>query len=60
MAANTIKITRMGGNSRRTDRQIATMEGLGLVKRHQTRELQDTPEIRGMIKKVEHLVRIEE
>jgi len=60
MAGKSIKITRMGGDSRRTERQIATMVGLGLTKRHQTREIQDSPEVRGMLKKVEHLVRIEE
>ena len=34
--------------------------GMGLTKREKTVELKDTPEIRGMIKKVSHLVRVEE
>lgn len=59
-SGKTIKLVRMGGNSRRNDRQIATLEGLGLFRRHQVKELQDTPAIRGMIAKVHHLVRVEE
>jgi large subunit ribosomal protein L30 len=54
----TIKVEQTGGHSRRTDRQIATLTGLGLRGRHTVRELPDTPEVRGMIKKVEHLVRV--
>ncbi|HEC14362.1 MAG TPA: 50S ribosomal protein L30, partial [Rhodospirillales bacterium] len=34
--------------------------GLGLNKMNKTRELEDTPSVRGMINKVRHLVRIEE
>jgi large subunit ribosomal protein L30 len=33
--------------------------GLGLNKLHRTRELEDTPSVRGMIAKVQHLVRVE-
>jgi large subunit ribosomal protein L30 len=36
----------------------ATVLGLGLKKMHQTRELEDTPAVRGMINKVAHLVRV--
>jgi len=36
----------------------ATVRGLGLKKMHQTRELEDTPAVRGMINKVAHLVRV--
>ncbi len=39
-----------------TEKQLATLNGLGLKTRNQVRELIDTPAIRGMIKKVEHLV----
>jgi large subunit ribosomal protein L30 len=56
----TIKITQTGSHIGRTDDQRATLIGLGLNKRHRTRELVDTPEVRGMINKVRHLVRIEE
>lgn len=57
-AKKTIKLEQTGGISRRTDRQIDTLRGLGLRGRHTTKELEDTPEVRGMIKKVQHLVRI--
>ena len=43
---------------RRDQRQ--TLVGLGLNKMHKTRELEDTPAVRGMIDKVHHLVRVEE
>ena len=56
----TIKITQTGSHIGRTDDQRATLIGLGLNKRHRTRELVDTPEVRGMINKVQHLVRIDE
>lgn len=45
--------------SRKKD-QRATLVGLGLNKLHRTRHLEDTPAIRGMISKVQHLVRFEE
>lgn len=40
--------------------QEATLVGLGLNKINRTKELQDTPEIRGMIRAVQHLVEVEE
>ncbi|MBU8875081.1 MAG: 50S ribosomal protein L30 [Reyranella sp.] len=58
--AKTVKITQTGSHIGRTDDQRATLIGLGLNKRHRTRELVDTPEVRGMINKVRHLVRVEE
>jgi large subunit ribosomal protein L30 len=54
----TVKVMQTGGHSRRTDRQIETLTGLGLRGRHSVRELPDTPEVRGMIRKVEHLVTV--
>ena len=38
----------------------ATVRGLGLKKMHQTRELEDTPAVRGMINKVAYLVQVGE
>ena len=55
----TIKITQTGSPIRREKDQRATLSGLGLNKMHRTRELQDTPEVRGMIRKVAHMVKIE-
>ena len=54
----TIKITQTGSPIRRTSDQRATLIGLGLNKMHKTVELNDTPEVRGMIEKVKHLVRV--
>jgi large subunit ribosomal protein L30 len=55
----TIKVTQTGSPIRRTADQRATLIGLGLNKMHKTRELVDTPEVRGMIKKVQHMVKVE-
>lgn len=54
----TITIEQIGSPSRRPERQMQTLIGLGLNKRHRRRTLQDTPAVRGMINKVRHLVRI--
>ena len=43
---------------RRKD-QRATLVGLGLNKLHRTRSLEDTPAVRGMINKVQHLLRLD-
>ncbi|WP_419828275.1 50S ribosomal protein L30 [Sphingomonas sp.] len=56
----TIKITQTGSPIRRTQDQRATLIGLGLNKMHRTRELEDTPEVRGMIRKVHHMVTVSE
>ena len=55
----TIKITQTGSPIRREKDQRATLIGLGLNKMHRTRELEDTPEVRGMIRKVQHLVEVQ-
>jgi len=55
----TIKVTQTGSPIRRGKDQRATLVGLGLNKMHRTRELEDTPEVRGMIRKVHHLVTVE-
>jgi large subunit ribosomal protein L30 len=41
-------------------RQRATLRGLGIRRMHQTVELEDTPQVRGMIRKVVHLLKVEE
>lgn len=56
----TVKVTQIGSPIRRPKDQRATLKGLGLNKMHKTRELEDTPAVRGMIRKVSHLVRVEE
>lgn len=55
----TLKVTQTGSPIGRHKSQRATLVGLGLNKMHRTRELQDTPEVRGMIRKVSHLVTVE-
>ena len=54
-----IKVTQTGSHIGRTDDQRATLIGLGLNKMHKTRELEDSPEVRGMIRKVQHMVSVE-
>ncbi|MBI1775005.1 MAG: 50S ribosomal protein L30 [Proteobacteria bacterium] len=55
----TLRVTQMGSPIGREDSQRRTLIGLGLNKRHRTRELEDTAAVRGMIRKVQHLVRVE-
>jgi len=56
----TLRVTQIGSPIGRRKDQRATLIGLGLNKMHRTRELEDTPSVRGMITKVSHLVRVEE
>ena len=55
-----VKITQTGSPIRRTPDQRKTLVGLGLNKMHKTVELDDTPEVRGMIRKVQHMVSVAE
>ena len=54
--AKTIVVKQVGSPIRRPQDQRATLVGLGLNKMNRTRELEDTPAIRGMIRKVSHMV----
>lgn len=54
----TVTIEQTGSPIGRTKDQEGTLIGLGLNKRHRQRTLQDTPEVRGMINKVKHLVKV--
>ena len=56
----TIKIRQTGSPIRRTADQRATLIGLGLNKMHRVSELEDSPEVRGMIRKVQHMVSVTE
>lgn len=56
----TIKVTQVGSPIARKKDQRLTLIGLGLNKLHRTRELEDTPSVRGMVSKVAHLVKVEE
>ncbi len=54
-----IKVTLVKSPIDCSKRQKATLEALGFRKMHQTIEHQDTPQLRGMLRKVQHLVRIQ-
>ncbi|MEO0944471.1 MAG: 50S ribosomal protein L30 [Pseudomonadota bacterium] len=56
--AKTIVVKQVGSPIRRPQEQRATLIGLGLNKMHKTRELEDTPSVRGMVNKIPHLVEI--
>ena len=57
-AQKTVTVTQIGSPTGRRADQRATLIGLGLNKMNRTRELEDTPSVRGMISKVKHLVRV--
>ncbi|MBN8966874.1 MAG: 50S ribosomal protein L30 [Rhizobiales bacterium] len=57
-AGKTVKIEQVGSGIRRHSSQRETLVGLRLNKIGRVSELQDTPEVRGMIYKVRHLVRV--
>ncbi|QDY99624.1 50S ribosomal protein L30 [Nitratireductor mangrovi] len=54
----TVTVEQVGSPIRRPAEQRATLIGLGLNKLHRRRTLEDTPSVRGMIAKVQHLVRV--
>ena len=55
----TLKIRQTGSPIRRKQDQRATLIGLGLNKMHRVSELEDSPEVRGMIRKVRHMVEVQ-
>jgi large subunit ribosomal protein L30 len=57
-AAKTIKVEQTGSPIRRHHSQRTTLIGLRLNKIGRVAELKDSPEVRGMIAKVQHLVRV--
>lgn len=59
-AGKTVTVTQIGSPIGREPSQRATLIGLGLNKMHRTSTLEDTPSVRGMINKVQHLVRVED
>jgi len=56
----TVTVTQIKSAIGRKFDQRQTLIGLGLNKIRRTRELEDTPSVRGMINKVKHLVQVEE
>ena len=55
-----IKITQVKSGIDRPERQKLTLRALGLKKMHSSREVEATPQILGMVRKVEHLVTVED
>lgn len=56
----TIRVRQTGSPIRRPEKQAATLRGLGLGRIRQERVLEDTPSVRGMIRKIQHMVEIVE
>jgi len=56
--AKTIVVKQVGSPIRRPAKQRATLIGLGLNKMNRTRELEDTPSVRGMVNSISHMVEI--
>jgi large subunit ribosomal protein L30 len=59
-ADNTVTVTQIASGNGRKPGQQATLIGLGLNKIGRVRTLEDTPSVRGMIRKVAHLIKVEE
>jgi large subunit ribosomal protein L30 len=60
MSEKKIRITQIVSGNGQKPGQQATLIGLGLNKISKSREVNDTPEIRGMVRKVAHLLKVEE
>ena len=56
---NKLRVTLVKSTNGCKTRHVATVRGLGLRRLHQTVELEDTPQVRGMINRVHYLVRLE-
>jgi len=56
----TLKVTQVKSKIGSTKRQKKNLEALGIKRMNHSVEKEDTPQIRGMIKKIEHLVEVEE
>ena len=54
-----LKVTQVRSAIGRPKKQRAVLKGLGLTRRGKSKVLLDTPEVRGMILKVQHLVAVE-
>ncbi len=57
-SGKTVTVQQTGSPLRRRSDQRATLIGLGLNKMNRRRTLEDTPAVRGMIRKVSHMVRV--
>ena len=55
-----IKVTQIKSGIDRSERQKLTLQALGLNKLNASKEVEATPQILGMVKKVSHLIKVEE
>ncbi len=55
-----IKVTQIKSGIDRSERQKLTLQALGLNKMNASKEVEATPQILGMVKKVNHLIKVEE
>ncbi|MCC5854692.1 MAG: 50S ribosomal protein L30 [Idiomarina sp.] len=60
MAKKTIKVTQTKSSIGRLPKHKATLVGLGLRRINHTVELEDTPAVRGMVNRVNYMVKVEE
>ncbi len=56
--SNMLEITLIKSTIGATEKQSAVVRGLGLRRLHQTVSLQDSPETRGMINKINHMLKV--
>lgn len=57
-SGKTVRVKQIASPTNREKWQRDTLKGLGLNKMNRERELEDTPSVRGMIKRVQHLVKV--
>ena len=57
-SVGTVKIQQVGSPIRRESKQRLYLKGLGLGKMNAVRELENTPEVQGLIRKVRHMVQV--
>jgi large subunit ribosomal protein L30 len=55
-----IKVTQIKSGIDRSERQKSTLQALGLTRMNASKEVEATPQILGMVKKVSHLIKVEE
>lgn len=58
--SDTVTVTQIKSGIGSTRKIRATLKGIGLTRMHKTVIRKDTPELRGMLRKVDHLIRVEE
>ena len=58
ISSTTVKVQQIGSPIRREGKQKLHLKALGLGKMNATRELVDTPEVQGLIRKVRHMVHV--